>query len=128
MNFKRMTGTSVGRPVLWVLRRLPDSWALPILQGAFRGKRWIIGSSNHSCWLGVYEYDKRRRFEEIVGSGDVVFDLGAHAGYYSLLASALVGPSGQVIAFEPLPTNIDFLKRHLLINKIGNVELIEAAV
>jgi FkbM family methyltransferase len=107
---------------------IPDDMVLPILQGALRGKKWISGSGDHGCWLGSYEYDKQRLFARSISSGDVVFDIGAHAGLYTLLASTLVGRTGRVIAFEPLPYNLAHLQKHLRINGIGNVQVVEAAV
>lgn len=101
---------------------------MPILQGRLRGKKWIVKSGNHGYWLGSYEYEKRRMFEEIIREGSVVFDIGAHVGFYTLLASELVGSSGKVFAFEPLPRNLRFLRSHLEINCITNVKVIEAAV
>lgn len=98
------------------------------MQGAFRGKRWIVGSSDHGCWLGTYEASKRRRYEQLVGPGMVAFDVGAHVGYYTLLSSVLVGENGKVVAFEPLPENIDYLKRHIELNRLINVHIVEAAV
>lgn len=57
-----------------------------------------------------------------------VFDVGAHAGYYTLMFSRLVGPKGRVLSFEANPDNADSLRKHLLINGLENVEVIEAAV
>jgi FkbM family methyltransferase len=107
---------------------IPGNMVLPILQGALRGKKWVSGSGHHGCWLGSYEYDKQRLFARSVSSGEVVFDIGAHAGFYTLLASTLIGQSGRVIAFEPLPYNLVNLQKHLSINGIGNVQVIPAAV
>jgi FkbM family methyltransferase len=45
--------------------------------------------------------------------GDVFIDIGAHFGYYALLASKLVGPSGQVHAFEPTPRTFKILKQNV---------------
>ena len=101
---------------------------MPIWQGKLRGKKWIVGSSNHGCWLGSYEYDKRILFERIVSEASVVFDIGAHVGFYSLLASVLVGSSGKVYAFEPAPRNLKYLREHLHLNRIKNVEVVELAV
>lgn len=56
------------------------------------------------------------------------YDIGAHAGYYTLLVSHLVGPSGRVIALEPLPRNLTYLRRHLHLNRVTNVQVIDAAV
>ena len=102
--------------------------AMPILQGKLRGYRFIAGASNHGCWLSSYEYHTRLLFESLVKKGSVVFDIGAHVGYYSLLASVLVGQGGKVYAFEPLPRNLFYLKEHIRINNIYNVTLIDAAV
>jgi FkbM family methyltransferase len=101
---------------------------MPILQGKLRGKKIIVGSSQHGCWLGSYEYHERLLFESLIKEGSVVFDLGAHVGYYSLLSSVLVGQTGKVFAFEPLPRNLFYLNKHIQINKINNVTVIDAAV
>jgi FkbM family methyltransferase len=101
---------------------------MPILQGRLRGKKWIVNAGVHSYWLGSYEYEKRRAFEAAVTPGSVVFDIGAHAGFYTLLASELVGDAGKVVAFEPLPRNLAFLRSHLELNAVSNVEVIAAAV
>ena len=101
---------------------------MPILQGKLRGKKWIIGSSNIECALGSYEYEKRILFEKIISKSMVVYDIGANVGFYTLLASELVGKSGKVIAFEPMPGNLKCLRKHLEINKCTNVMVIDAAV
>lgn len=117
-----------GRLLRMPLKALPAGMTLPILQGALRGKRWIVGSGSHGYWLGSYEYRKREVFERTVSPGMVVFDVGAHVGFYTLLASVLVGPRGQVVAFEPVQRNLGYLYRHLSLNKISNASVIEAAV
>jgi len=57
-----------------------------------------------------------------------VFDIGAHAGFYSLLAARRVGPGGHVYAFEPLPVNIANLRRHVALNNLSNVDVFPVAV
>lgn len=110
------------------LRLIPAGTHLPILQGRLRGKRWIAGSSIHGCWLGSYELEKQKLFEAEVKRGSVVFDVGANVGFYTMLASVLVGPSGKVFAFEPVPRNIQLLNEHLRLNRITNAKIIEKAV
>jgi FkbM family methyltransferase len=83
---------------------------------------------DHGCWLGSYEYEKQRAFEKTVQEGDIVFDVGANVGFYTLLASALVGPRGRVVVFEPLPRNLRYLRQHLTRNHVDNVTVVEAAV
>ena len=47
-----------------------------------------------------------------IGKGDVVLDVGAHFGYFTLLFSHLVGESGRVMSFEPTPSTFAVLKRN----------------
>lgn len=129
MNFSGIPSNSLlGLVLRYPLRLIPNGLIVPILQGRLRGKKWIVGSGTHGCWLGSYEHDKQRRFEQFVQEGDVVYDIGAHVGFYTLLASELVGASGRVIAFEPLPRNIRFLRQHLALNNCNNVAVIDAVV
>jgi FkbM family methyltransferase len=111
-----------------LINMLPRNTVLPILKGPLRGKKWVIGSSFQSCWLGVYEYEKQQEFIGTVKAGDVVYDVGANVGFYTLLASTLTGPSGRVFSFEPLPRNLALLKRHVEMNQMSNVEILDGAV
>lgn len=62
-------------------------------------------------------------------SGDVFVDIGAHIGYYTLLASKRVGWKGHVYAFEPYPDHFATLKRNVRQNRRKrNVTLERAAV
>ncbi len=93
-----------------------------------KGEKWIVGSGTHGCWLGSYEYEKQRNFAESITCGSVVYDVGAHVGFYTLLAAELVGPLGRVFSFEPLPRNIRYLWKHIALNNCTNIEVIECAV
>lgn len=66
--------------------------------------------------------------KQAIRPGDVVYDLGAQAGYHSLYASMLVGPSGQVWAFEPNPVNVQFIRKHIDLNGARNIHVMECAV
>ncbi len=59
--------------------------------------------------------------------GNVVVDVGAHVGRYSILGSKLVGMTGKVIAVEAHPDNFQLLKRNLQLNKSGNVIALNCA-
>ena len=117
----------MGRLLRLPLRSLGNI-CLPILQGPLSGKRWLASAGIHSFWLGVYEHQKQLALGSFLHSGDVVLDIGAHAGYYSLLASDKVRPGGHVYAFEPLPQNLAYLQRHLSLNSVENVTVYSAAV
>jgi FkbM family methyltransferase len=61
-------------------------------------------------------------------SGDVFVDVGAHVGYFSMIAASLVGPRGRVIAFEPNPENFLALQRNAALNAYPHVVCVNSAV
>jgi FkbM family methyltransferase len=129
MNWSGIDSKSVfGKILRLFLMLVPKKTIVPIMQGRLKGTKWIVGSSTHGCWLGSYEYEKQKLFEQKITHGSIVYDLGAHVGFYTLLASKLTGPSGKVISFEPIQSNLNYLKKHIQINDIKNVAIIEAAV
>jgi FkbM family methyltransferase len=111
-----------------MLRIVPRTAVVRVLSGPLRGRKWIAGASTNSCWLGVYEMEKQNVFRSLIRPRDVVYDLGANVGFYSLLASVLVGPQGRVFSFEPLPRNLALLRRHLGENRITNCVIVASAV
>ncbi len=107
---------------------IPPGIELRILRGTLRGKKWIAGSGLHEGWLGTYEPDIRKIFEEEINVNDIIYDLGAMVGLYTLLAAELVQEQGQVFAFEPSPRNIYYLKKHVGINDYKNIKILEYAI
>ena len=129
MDIARTDRKSIKDKLLQLPLRLfrPDM-IVPVLSGPLRGRRWIVGASLHSYWLGTYEREKQALFSKTVARKSTVFDIGGQVGFYTLLASKLVGRHGKVFVFEPLPRNLDYLQKHLELNKCRNVTLIEAAL
>jgi FkbM family methyltransferase len=121
-------GSAFGTLLRLPLRLIPKGIKIPVLRGPMKGLKWISDSSNATCWMGVYESEKQRALCELVRPGHVLFDLGANVGFYTLLATRLVGNGGRVVAFEPARRNIPYLRRHLAMNCITNCDVIEAAV
>jgi FkbM family methyltransferase len=129
MNFSSISRQSLlGKLLRLPLKLLPAHTVVPIMQGPMRGLRWIVGSGDHGYWLGSYELAFQHQFAETVQEGDTVFDIGAHVGYYTLLAARQVGLGGHVYAFEPLPRNAAFLDHHIQINHLNNVTTYQVAV
>lgn len=60
--------------------------------------------------------------------GDVFLDVGANVGFFSVVAARVVGPTGRVVAFEPLPSVAKLLRRTAAANGFKNMEVVEAAV
>lgn len=76
----------------------------------------------------IYEPFETIYFQKHVKDGQVVLDIGAHIGYYTLLLAKNVGRNGQVFAFEPEPKNFALLSKNVEINGYTNVILSNKAV
>ncbi len=70
----------------------------------------------------VWEPAETALCQRLLRPGMHVVDAGAHAGYYSVMFSHLVGATGSVLAFEPEPANFRMLLANLLLNDCGNVQ------
>ncbi|HLD72463.1 MAG TPA: FkbM family methyltransferase [Candidatus Nanoarchaeia archaeon] len=77
---------------------------------------------------GYYEPFITQLIKKIVKKGDIVVDIGAHIGYYTLILAKLVGEQGKVYAFEADPANFALLKRNVGINGYKNVIMEQKAV
>lgn len=87
-----------------------------------------------ACWdlfvYGTYIDEAELRLERFLlrrlRPGDVVVDVGANVGFFSLLAACLVGPSGRVVAVEPCPATLAYLRRNLA--DAGNTDIVDKAL
>lgn len=61
-------------------------------------------------------------------SGQIVWDVGAHAGASTYFFSKMVGATGKVIAFEPDEINFQFLLRNIELHDLKNVILVKKAL
>jgi len=82
----------------------------------------------HLYLYGVYDPFVTSVIRTMLSSGGTFVDVGANIGTYSLLASRIVGASGQVYAFEPCSRNIARLKENLALNQITNVRVLTKAL
>lgn len=65
---------------------------------------------------------------DIIRPGDWILDIGANVGHYTKRFSELTGPTGRVIAFEPVPTTFALLASNARLFTHSNVTLFNAAV
>ncbi|MGH2582632.1 MAG: FkbM family methyltransferase [Anaerolineales bacterium] len=79
-------------------------------------------------WLGTYEMELQQAISDFAKPGMVAYDLGANIGYISLLFALAVSQTGQVIAFEALPVNVERLITNLHLNPSLKVRPIAKAV
>jgi FkbM family methyltransferase len=60
--------------------------------------------------------------------GDCYFDVGAHTGFFAMIAARVVGPTGCVVAFEADPENAALLTVNVERNALQQVKIVQAAV
>jgi len=96
---------------------------VPMLLWCAPGFWWIArrDATSDDLAAGTFEVNEREFLRQFLQPGMVVVDVGAHAGFYTLLASTRVGPAGQVIAFEPSPRERRHLESHIRLNRRRNV-------
>lgn len=107
------------------LRCIPRGMVMTTLSGITRGMKWTAGAHTHGCWIGTYEREKQRLIRDLVKHGMTAVDIGANAGFYTLAFSRL---GAGVLAIEPLAANIQHLMRHVSLNRLENVTIVQAAV
>ena len=75
----------------------------------------------------VWEAAETRFLQATLGPGQTFVDVGAHVGYFSVLAAKLVGLTGRVIAVEPERRNLDLLYRNLARNGCRTAAVVPCA-
>jgi len=108
------------RTVHEFLKRLTSVLSVRIKAGPLKGRKWIF-STGRNFLRGQYEVEKTEGIVRTISEDDIVFDIGAHVGYYTLIMAQIAGPRGHVFAFEPRKLNRDFLKKHIRLNDFTNV-------
>jgi FkbM family methyltransferase len=104
---------------LWI--RIPDGLGKGFWIHA--DPRFELGYTNgdHEPWIQELLRTELR-------SGDCYYDVGAHTGFFCLIASRFVGSLGTIVAFEPDPQNAVALKANIGKNGLTQVTVVEAAV
>lgn len=91
--------------------------------------RWQINElTSQEHIRATYEPYMQHALSASIRPGFVVYDIGAHAGFHTLFAALLAGPTGQVIAFEPHPRSAALIRQQALLNPLLAVRVLEYAV
>lgn len=77
---------------------------------------------------GAWDPIIRQTMTACLKPGDVFLDVGANIGYFSLLASRLVGDSGRVFSFEPSARALSKLTAHICLNECSNITVCSQAM
>jgi FkbM family methyltransferase len=92
-----------------------------ILHGAGQGLRFNAASSHSGFILGNHETEVQELLTRVLRPGMVCYDVGANVGFFATIAARLVGSSGKVLCFEPLPENAQQIQYNARLNGFDNV-------
>jgi FkbM family methyltransferase len=99
-----------------------------IQRGAGKGLRFNARGCNSGYLTGTSEPLEQELVLKYSFTGAVVYDLGANAGFYAVIAARAVGAAGQVYAFEPTPELAVRARNNAAINSLDNLCVVEAAI
>jgi FkbM family methyltransferase len=77
---------------------------------------------------GIYESAVQKVLVQHLRSGHIFYEVGAHVGFFSLLAAGLVDGSGEVVAFEADPLNVGLIQEHFRRNFLAHARVVPMAV
>ena len=109
-------------------RLFPTDVVVRVPFGPMRGLRWMPASMPHGAWLGTLERTQLDAFIACARPGMTLWDVGANVGLYAIPSGRAVGPHGRVFAFEPIVRNVEYLRRHIELNGLTSVTVVESAV
>jgi FkbM family methyltransferase len=84
-----------------------------------------------SAWIaatGMYELETSILFKLLAMKSQVIIDVGAGIGWYSLLGSSVLHNKGKILSIEPDPSNVLLIKKSVRLNQFSNVEVIDACI
>ena len=129
-RLKKFLRNPCGEKMQSVKFRFKSLWnkllpAIPIPVRLPYGGWWLAVNDFCSDEIFMNRFEKPESFlvERFLKEGMTVLDIGAHHGFYTILASRKVGLSGRVIAFEPSPREHKRLLFHLRLNRCKNVKV-----
>jgi FkbM family methyltransferase len=102
-----------------IASKFPASWQQQLKRSHYarqiaRGD-WRSPEPEHD-WVGA-----------ILEEGDWAIDIGANIGHYAVRFASLVGVSGRVIAFEPVPDTFALLAQNVIASGHFNISLFNLA-
>lgn len=123
-------GSRMARFVRPLVRQLmPSAADVVVRSGHAKGLALTIDATCEKYyWTGAYETRVQDVLARLLPSGGAFWDVGAHIGFFSLIASRLVGDEGEVHAFEPNPPGRARLESHVTKNAARNVVVHPEAV
>lgn len=134
-----------------LLQRLPSRFYWPIPFGVMQGVRWSPSAANPGQALGRYEGNIEAQFVQLLKECTTFWDVGANVGWFSLLAAKLsvelsvelsikssvesptdanleAAATTKIVAFEPDPRNLEYLRLHKQLNQYTAIDIVPKAL
>lgn len=113
-----------------ILRRVPERWKYINTEVKYKGVHFFVNTGERRgkrmFFFGKYEDREEQAFLSFVRKGDLVFDVGANIGIYSLLAAK---HGARVVAFEPSRQVLPVLRRNIESNGFeDDIQVVEQAI
>jgi FkbM family methyltransferase len=129
----RYGGNKAARRFLWNLAAKRLTWRSHPFEARTQAGFHFAGNSEelisrYIYYFGIWEPAITRWMSLLPLSGRTVVDVGAHFGWYSLLAARCVGPEGRVVSIEASPANLVNLRRNIALNQCYTIRCVHAAV
>ena len=119
----------LARALRWFAGRYKEGSVVTIGSGYAQGMKWKrMHVYVNGYWIGQYEFDVQAAIARILGPGDGFIDLGANAGFFTLVGIKRVGPAGWVVSVDPDPFNCASLAAQIGLNELKNCVVLQQAV
>lgn len=98
-----------------------------VRDGVAEGLQFHVGPGTPTFLTGRVERPVQQSMAEHLRAGQTVYDIGANVGFFTVLAAHLVGATGMVYAFEPVPDNARTARENASLNGFQHVKVVEKA-
>jgi FkbM family methyltransferase len=99
-----------------------------VRRGVAAGLRLEMSGASADYGPGTNELPVQEALRDLLAPGTIFFDVGCNVGFFTVLAARLVGPTGSVHAFEPIPHLAASARRNAAVNGLDNVSVHAVAV
>jgi FkbM family methyltransferase len=119
----------LGRALRWYASQYPENSVVEIRHGHAAGLLWRRHHRYvNGYWIGQYELPVQEALKRELKPGHTFFDIGANAGFFTLVAARLVGASGRCIAFEPSRDNCASIREQIAVNSLCHCCVVREAI
>ncbi len=119
----------LGRGLRCLAAKYSEESVVTIHTGLASGMKWRRHHRYvNGYWIGHYELPIQNALKQHLRPGQTFFDVGANAGFFTMIAARLVGPSGRCFAFDPAPENVASIREQIDLNELRQCSAVQAAV